>query len=168
MIEKNNSQSQTTDNREKEDVESEPPYDKNSENSEDAGPNKRERLERFNWGILSDILRETYDNEVCEANRLMKEANLNRRVLFKYIKFLSERDFISDFENENEEICFKLSGKGRVLFRIVNLKKDSTWRRDSGEKALREGLKERNDVAKPEKSEKELIKNELQKMMRKD
>ncbi|KXA90710.1 hypothetical protein AKJ62_00035 [candidate division MSBL1 archaeon SCGC-AAA259D14] len=79
------------------------------------------KLNEDRWDILSDILEPIYENESCNFSKLEKEMNLPTQKLKKYIAFLSGERYL-DTENENGKKQVTITGRGRVLFRIVNLR----------------------------------------------
>ncbi|KXA97456.1 hypothetical protein AKJ37_01445 [candidate division MSBL1 archaeon SCGC-AAA259I09] len=74
------------------------------------------------WGILSDIIEPLYENESCKFSKLKQEMNLSPKKLKQYISFLLDRQYLQ-LENENGKKNISITNKGKVFFRVVDLRK---------------------------------------------
>lgn len=72
--------------------------------------------------IISNILEPVYENGSFEFRELVKEMNLSTEKLNEYINFLSGKQYLK-LKNENGKKSVSITEKGRVFFRIVNLRK---------------------------------------------
>lgn len=74
------------------------------------------------WDIISNILEPVYENGSFGFRELVKEMNLSTERLKEYINFLSGKQYL-ELKNENGKKSVSITEKGRVFFRIVNLRK---------------------------------------------